>query len=154
MHMNKSTRHSHPAAVDVVRREAKRLHRAATSESLSQSLPVLRRLLSTGTIKGLSLLELHRQSDVVRRKHILQMLAIEAGYIGWEAYKPILADRPADAVEHFDIVRRGAGYPNIWFSSPAEAQRYTAVHGGRAVRVGQQAVVFVEAGPVVQELSS
>lgn len=149
MHMKESTHHSPSDAADAVRREAKRLHRAATSESLSQSLPVLRRLLSSGTIKGLSLLELHRQPDAVRRKHVLRMLAVEAGYAGWEAYKQTLTDRPADTVEHFDIVRRGAGYPNLWFSSLIEAQRYAAEHGGRPVRVGQQAVVLVEAGSVV-----
>jgi hypothetical protein len=129
-------------AVNVLLREAKRLHHAATSESLATALPVLRRILATGTLAGLSLPHLHRRRDMVQRKHILRMLAIEAGFKSWEAYRPALALMTADKLPHFDIARAQAGYPNFWFSTLAEAQAHAAAHGGRAMAVGSQGVVL------------
>ncbi len=145
MHMNKTTHYSRSTgAINLVLREAKRLQRAATSESLSQALPVLRRLLSSNTLTGITLPELHRRRDIIQRKHLLRMLAIEAGYPSWEWYRPELARMSADEVEHFDIVRSQASSLNHWFSSMTEAREYAATHGGCPLRVGQQAVVFAE----------
>lgn len=123
-------------------RHAKRLHQAAISESLATALPVLRRILATGTLAGLSLPQLHRRRDMVQRKHILRMLAIEAGFPSWEAYRPALASMTTTQLPHFDIARAHAGYPNFWFSTFAEAEAHVASHGGRALAVGQQAVVL------------
>ena len=127
-------------------REAKVLHRAATSDSLSQALPVLRRLLATDTIRNVSLPELHRGRGIIQRKHVLRMLALEAGYGSWEDYRKVLPELPPEAIGHFDILRRTAGYPNVWFSTFPEAQAYAKAQGGRALRVGQQAVVLVNNG--------
>lgn len=133
---------------DVVRlvlSEAKRLHRSATSESLANSLPILRRLIASGALAAMSLPELRRKKQSVQRKHILRMLAIEAGYANWETYRPALSKLSVDEVQHFDIVRRKAGYPNPWFSSLAEAQTFRDRHGGVVLPVGRQAVVLTEA---------
>lgn len=131
-------------AINLVLREAKRLHRSATSESLASSLPVLRRLIASRSLEQLSLPELRRRRTIIQRKHILRMLAIEAGYSSWEAYRPAIANASLDEVEHFDVVRRRAGYPNVWFSSLAEAKAFADEHGGRPLCVGRQAVVLVE----------
>ncbi|MGR8936145.1 MAG: hypothetical protein ACU837_17485 [Gammaproteobacteria bacterium] len=147
MHINKPSHRSQTITADGIKlllREAKKLHRAATSDSLVQALPVLRRLITSDTLKGVSLPELHRRRHIVQRKHILRMLAVEAGYTRWEEYRRAMANASVAEVGHFDIVHRKAGYPNIWFSSLAEAQAFAAKYGGYPLRVGKQAVVFAE----------
>lgn len=138
MHTHSETNSSH-----YVLREAKYLQRCAHSASLAEALPVLRRLLAQQVLQGLSLPELYRSRQLVQRKHILRLLALEAGYHSWEQYRPVLATLPLDELSHFDVIRRQVGYPNIWFASWVEAQDYVAKHGGRSWRVGQQAVVIV-----------
>ena len=125
MHSNKSTRRSQTANNDPIQhllREAKKLHQAAKSDSHAQALPVLRRLISSKTLKDVSLLELHRRQDMVRRKHILHMLALEAGYADWAEYKRVIAGTSIEHMEHYAIALREVGYPNLWFSSLAEAK--------------------------------
>ncbi|MBI1195371.1 MAG: hypothetical protein GC138_05970 [Gammaproteobacteria bacterium] len=148
MHTQKSgdfSRSGPASAVVFLLREAKKLHKAARSDSLAQALPVLRRLISSNTFRGLSLPDLHRRRAIVQRKHILCMLALEAGYDCWAEYRTAISGLSTDEVVHFDIVRKDMGYPNLWFSSSAEADAYSAEHGGRVVSVGRQAVVIVDA---------
>ncbi len=132
-----------PEAITAILREAKRLHRAAASESLSLSLPVLRRLLLQQVLQGIALTELRRQRHIVQRKHLLRLLAVEAGFDNWETYRASLATMTVDDLAHFDMVRTQVGYPNHWFSTHEEAQRHVDQHGGRLMRVGQQAVVLL-----------
>jgi len=120
---------------------AKRLHKAAASESLVLSLPVLRRVLAAQTLQGLSLPALRRNRCMVQRKHILRTLAIEAGYPSWEAYRQALSHMAASELAHYDLIRATAGYPNLWFSTATQASEHAGLHGGRAVRVGSQGVV-------------
>ena len=135
---------AHETGVAPLLRVAKRLHRAAVSSSLVESLPVLRRLLAAQVIRGLTLPQLSQRRSLIQRKHLLQTLAIEAGFLNWDAYRGALAETPHDPPLPFDVHTRAAGYPNLWFSSLADAEAHAARHGGRAVRHGQQAVVFVE----------
>ena len=128
-------------AIRLVLGMARRLHKAARSDSLADSLPVLRRLLASDALHDMSLPELQRKRSMVRRKHILRMLALEAGYPAWETYRNELTNMAVEELEHFDLMRSAAGYPNHWFSSVADALEYAGTHGGRAVRVGRQAVV-------------
>lgn len=137
----------HATGVDPVLRVAKRLHRAARSSSLAEALPILRRLLAAQVIRGLTLPQLSQRRSSVQRKHVLHALAIEAGFLNWDAYRGALAEGPQDPPLPFDVHTRSAGYPNLWFSSLADAETHTARHGGRALRCGQQAVVFVERSP-------
>ena len=124
-------------------RVAKSLHRAARSESRLRSLPILRRLISSETFRQISLPELHRQRAIIQRKHILQMLALEAGYFSWSEYKRNISTQSAEQQHvHYSIALRYAGYPNIWFTSILEAEEYSAEHGGQPIAVGKQAVVI------------
>jgi hypothetical protein len=144
MHIKNLSPQSDPtdsqAAVAVLR-HARRLHRIAVSDALSRSLPVLRRVLSSHTLHGVSLPELFRTRSSVQRKHILRTLAIEAGFPNWEAYRWALRTMSVDQLAHFDMIQREIGYPNFWFSTLAQAQEHALKHGGKTMRVGRQAVV-------------
>lgn len=129
-------------AAEIVLRIARNLHRAVNADALAVSLPVLRRLLATKTLTEISLPELQRRRDIVQRKHVLRMLAVEAGFDCWEDYRHALDDMNAEQVSHFDQLSRAAGYPNLWFSTFEEAQDYAWEHNGRALKIGSQAVVL------------
>jgi hypothetical protein len=129
-------------AARVVLHEARRLHRAATAESLSTALPVLRRLIANKVLQGMSLPELYRSRAIVQRKHLLRMLAVEAGFASWETYRPVLDAISPVQLEHFDVAKTQAGHLNLWFAAYDEAQTYARQYGGRVMRVGGQAVVF------------
>ncbi|MCB1569346.1 MAG: hypothetical protein KDI69_11095 [Xanthomonadales bacterium] len=73
---------------------------------------------------------------------MLRVLAIEAGYAGWNEYRAAIAEAQPEALQPFDVLRRTAGYPNLWFSSLKEAEDYAVVQGGHPIRVGRQAVIF------------
>jgi hypothetical protein len=133
------------AAAVLVLRAARRLHKSALDAAPSQSLPVLRRVLASGSLRDLLLPELYKNRALVRRKHILRTLAVEAGYASWEAYREALTTLRVEDLPHFDLVRGEVGYPNLWFSSVNEAQAYAFQHGGRVMAVGEQAVVLVPA---------
>lgn len=136
---------SSPQAADLVRALARQLHRAATSDSLRVSLPVLRRILATHTLRDLSLPQLHQQRAMVRRKHLLRTLAIEAGHPSWEHYSQALSGMTVEQLPHLDMLQATTGYPNLWFSNREQAQAYAMSHGGRVVPVGTQAVVLTQA---------
>jgi hypothetical protein len=130
-------------AADVVLRIARSLHRAAYSDSLSVSLPILRRLLTTLTLTAVSLPELQRHRDVIQRKHILRMLAVEAGFTAWEDYRHALNRMSVDELTHYEYVKGSLGYPNLWFSTYEEAQTCAKEQSSRAVRAGTQALVSI-----------
>lgn len=133
-----------PERVSALLRVAKLLHRNAVTDSRAQSLPVLRRLISTQVLEGLSLPQLFEQKAMVQRKHVLQMLAREADFADWAAYRDALSGDAADIHMPLEAVALHAGYPNHWFSTLQQAQAYAAQRGGRIVQVGTQAVVLPE----------
>ncbi|GAA5481392.1 hypothetical protein Hsar01_00601 [Haloferula sargassicola] len=120
----------------------KRLHRAARSGSPAESLPVLRRLLKSGVVRGHSLSSLFAQRAIIQRKHLLQLLALEAGHGDWPGFRRTLAGLPPDQLEAFDLIVREAGYPNHWFATYEEAEHFAHTRGGRCLRVGGQGVVI------------
>jgi len=134
-------------AIEFVLREAKSLHRASTSDSLSSALPVLRRLIAAGCMPTSYLPDLFRTRHRVRRKHLLRMLAIEAGFASWEQYRPVLNHLPLRQLEQFTLVDKGCANLNLWFSNEIQARQFAQANGGRVVRVGGQAVVL-PASPV------
>jgi len=123
-------------------RVAKSLHRAAKSDSRPHSLPVLRRLISSETFRQTSLPELYRRRETIQRKHILQMLALEAGSLNWSEYKKKIQAKPEEQPLDYSLALKHAGYPNIWFTSLPEAETYAAAQGGQPIPVGKQAVVI------------
>lgn len=141
-HTESSTTTPERHALDALLRAAKRLQRQARSESLALSLPVLRRLLQTQTIRSVSLPELRRHRHIVQRKHVLHMLAQEAGHAHWEDYRRAVASMGSEALAQLDVLATHAGYPNLWFSCYDEALQHAAAHGGTAVRAGAQGVVL------------
>lgn len=130
------------SSTDVVLREAKRLHRAATSDVLSDALPVLRRLLAVRVLAVRTLPLLFRERATVQRKHVLRMLAVEAGYGGWEKYREALPHLDPQALLQTLASERSPATLKLWFASEAEATRYAARHGGRTARIRKQAVVL------------
>lgn len=140
--LSKSTALPTNPALALVLRQAKQLQRAARSAALAKSLPLLRRLLVAGVLEGVTLPELQRRRAMVQRKHLLQLLALEAGYASWEVYRAALASVDVGQLTHFDLLKGQAGYPNLWFASLAAAELHARQHGGRVVRVGQQAVIL------------
>lgn len=132
------------AALQQLSTLAKRLHKAAKAESLSVALPVLRRLIATKVLNNLSLVALRNQQHMIQRKHILRMLAAEAGYSDWASYKHAVEAMPEKSKAHYAIALKGVGYPNLWFSSFDAANDYAAKHGGKPIAVGKQAVVVVK----------
>lgn len=148
MHTSPASPAPHPqrdnSALGLVLRTAKRLHRAATSQSIADGLPILRRLLAANVLTGTSLPQLNRERDSIQRKHLLRLMALEAGHESWETYRAALLNMPPEDVPHFDLLRQKAGYPNLWFSTPDQARAHTMAHGGKVVPVGTQAVVLPE----------
>lgn len=130
------------SSTDVVLREAKRLHRAATSDVLSDALPVLRRLLAAHVVAVHTLPLLYRARATVQRKHVLRMLAIEAGHGSWEKYSEALPQLDPQVLLQALASERNPATLKLWFASEAEATRYAARHGGRTTRIRKQAVVL------------
>jgi hypothetical protein len=133
-------------SANLVLREAKRLQRAATNSSLSAALPVLRRLLAANAVPRIALPELFRRRDLLKRKHMLRTLAVEAGFQSWEEYRPTLDATPSSALKHLEVIQPGAGHLNLWFPGQSEAEAFASRHGGHAMRVGGQAVVLQACG--------
>ena len=129
-------------STQLVLREAKRLHRAATADSRLISLPVLRRLLAAGAVLALTLPNLYRARDTVQRKHVLRALAVEAGYGSWEEYSRALPLLDAQQISRAILLERDTPSLKLWFTSEAGAAQFAAANSGHPVRVGRQAVVM------------
>lgn len=122
-------------------REAKVLQKQATSELLSHSLPVLRRLLSSQVLTNISLKQLKNNTDIIQRKHLLNMLAVENGTRSWADFKNKVESSPQGSLRPYSVELKDAGYPVLWFSNLEEAHSYSAQRGGKVIQVNSQAVV-------------
>lgn len=129
-------------AIEALTREARRLHKSALSSSKMKALPVLRRLITAKVFSQLSLVELYQQQHRIQRKHLLNLLAKEVGYGQWSLLKNALSHSEVTTDLHPSLELKGAGYPNIWFSTADEAYEYVVSKGGKAIQVGEQAVVI------------
>lgn len=89
-----------------------------------------------------SLPDLYRRRQSVQRKHILRTLAGEAGYVSWERYRPRLEASPPADLEPLEVLARSPAVLKLWFANEAEAVVFVKLHGGRVVRIGNQAVVL------------
>lgn len=129
-------------STEIVLREARRLHRAATSDSPAAALPVLRRLLAARAVPACSLPSLFNLRSTVQRKHVLRTLAVEAGFDSWESYSRALPRIDAALLQQAFEAGRDVSQLRRWFASPALATQYAAKRGGQVVPMGGQAVVL------------
>ena len=128
-------------AVDLVLRQARKLHHAAKSGSISVAMPALRRVRATGVFFDCPLSRLYRARQNLKRKHFLRALAVEAGFLDWEHFRPHLDQMPPEAIEHFEMADEWLVFLNLWFSNEEQARAFACEHGGRVVRSGTQAFV-------------
>jgi hypothetical protein len=129
-------------ATVIVLRQARKLHRAASTGTLRESMPALRRLHTAAVLPGLTLRALHETRHDLKRKHFLRALAIEAGYPDWELFRAVLDNLPEAAVQQFRVMDDQLMFLNLWFSDEEQALAYVRVYGGTSIRVGKQAVVI------------
>lgn len=101
---------------------ARRLHRAARSASIAAAMPVVRRIHGVGLFPELGVAGLYRARASLQRKHVLRMLAIEAGHASWEAYRAVLPGMTPEAVVPWHLSDHLAAGLNLWFSNEAEAR--------------------------------
>lgn len=98
-------------------------------------------MLAAGVADG-PLTELFRRRKTLQRKQLLRMLARENGFPSWEVFRPALARMPVDALGGLDLAEEGTAVLHLWFASEVSAVAFASENGGRAVRVGTQAVVL------------
>lgn len=122
-------------------REARKLHKQALSPSKMKALPVLRRLIKAEVFNQVTLVELYQTQANIQRKHLLNLLAKEMGYGHWSLLRAALSHPEVNIHQHPSFELVGAGYPNLWFSNMEQARDYISTEGGKAIQVGQQAVV-------------
>ncbi|GAB3476092.1 hypothetical protein [Marinomonas epiphytica] len=135
-------RHQNYSDLDCWLREAKNLHRLSQSFPISHALPVLRRLVKSKVLPQASLLELKHNTALIKRKHLLHMLAIENGAPCWGDFKQqVLASQPGSLLPS-SLQLKQAGYPIHWFSNEGEALSFHETNGGKVIRVGEQAAVI------------
>jgi hypothetical protein len=126
--------------------EAKKLHKSTKSESLTCVLPVLRRLLSSKVLVDISLPELKNNTEIIQRKHLLQMLAAENGFSCWKELRRAIEVKSQhdELLLPYSVELKNAGYPTLWFATVEEAQTYAQEHRGKVVIVGEQAAWLPE----------
>ncbi|MBU2869864.1 hypothetical protein [Colwellia sp. E2M01] len=131
-------------AIEFLLKKAKKIHRQAQSTSAVNSLPILRRLISNNVLSNISLVALNKQKALVQRKHILQLFAFEAGFNEWGKYRQFLATENNWQSDNYLLALTHNSYPNLWFSTLAQAVEYAKENGGKALKIGTQAMVVVE----------
>ncbi len=104
-------------------------------------MPALRRVHAAGVFPDRPLSAIYREREGLKRKHFLRALAVEAGFPDWERFRPQLDLMAAEAFDYFKVVDEGFAFLNLWFSNEAQAREFVRRHGGRVLRVGNQAVV-------------
>jgi hypothetical protein len=107
----------------------------------SRFAKALRRLIAQRVFTDVTLPQLRRWQTLVQRKHLLQLLALEAGYRSWAECRRALEALPPERAEQYHLALRYAGYPNHWFSSLQEARAFASQHGGYPLAYGRQGVV-------------
>lgn len=124
---------------------ARLMQAAARSDQRSECLPVLRRLIATGSFApDIDLKTLFERRGEVRRRHCLLTLAREAGKHDWLDLRTALQTAPETVAADIRALPVAFTYPNHWFSTLEQAQQFQRERGGRVLRHGSQAVVIVD----------
>jgi hypothetical protein len=136
--------HSDLTNSEFLRRHARRLLRRAREDTMSAALPVVRRLLAAGVTRVETLAELHQTRADIQLKHVLNMLAVELGHVGWDACKPVLDTREPAIIDRYRFDAGAFGdYEKVWFANAAEAREWQREQGGYIVEYGDQAVAIL-----------
>ncbi len=117
-------RHQNDHDLKLWLREAKILQKASQSSFLSDSLPVLRRLINTNVLRGLSLPELTKKRDIIQRKHLLNMLAVENGSSCWAEFKQKVEGSTNGELLPYSVELRNAATLYFGFQR-SQKQRHT-----------------------------
>lgn len=132
--------HTSQQLIDFYHFEAKRLHRAAQSRKKLMALPVLRRLLKHGVITDISLVQVFANQNLIKRKHLFNLLAKEVGFNNWPELKAAL-EKDSKSHTHFALKSKNLGYPNLWFTNVEQANEYAKSNGGEVIDMSGQAIV-------------
>jgi hypothetical protein len=136
--------HSDLTNSEFLRRHARRLLRRAREDTMSAALPVVRRLLAAGVTRVETLADLHQTRADIQLKHVLNMLAVELGHVGWDACKPVLDTREPAIIDRYRFDAGAFGdYEKVWFANAAEAREWQREQGGYIVEYGDQAVAIL-----------
>jgi len=107
-------------------------------------MPVVRRLLAAGVTRAETLAELHKTRTEVQLKHVLNMLAVELGHVGWDACKPVLDAREPAVIDRYRFDAGAFGdYEKVWFADAGAAREWQREHVGYIVEYGDQAVAIL-----------
>ena len=129
---------------EFLRRHARRLLRLAHADNTSSAMPVVRRLLGAGVTRAETLAELYETRANVQLKHVLNMLAVELGHVGWDACKPVLNTRECAVIDRYRFDAGAFGdYEKVWFAGAGAAREWQREHGGYIVEYGDQAVAIL-----------
>lgn len=137
-------------ALTELTRQAKRLQRTAQYGRKTHSLPILRRLIHAQVINHLTLPALYRQREQIQRKYLFRLLAKEAGFDNWEAWRAHIESSPEVNLGLLHSPMKSS-YPNLWFATAEEAHNHVTDHGGQVYRYGRHAVVLEDS---IQQVSS
>jgi hypothetical protein len=136
--------HSDLTNTEFLRRHARRLLRRAREDNVSTALPVVRRLLAAGVTRAKTLADLHETRADIQLKHVLNMLAVELGHVGWDACKPALDTHDPAIIDRYRFDAGAFGdYEKVWFPTAAPAREWQREHGGYIVEYGDQAVAIL-----------
>jgi hypothetical protein len=129
---------------DFLRRHARRLLRLSQTGDTAASLPVLRRLHAARVTRIETLGALYEARASIQLKHVLNMMAIELGFAGWDACKQVI---DSHAPAFIDRYRFDAGcfndHEKVWFAGVQAAREWQREHGGYIVEYGDQAVAIL-----------
>jgi len=129
---------------DFLRRYAKRLLRATHSEHGSTALPVLRRIVAMQVTPEISVSELYPLRASLQLKHVLQMLARELGFPGWETCSREVDAKPSDVLDRYRFdLGMFRDFETNWFPDMALARHWQRENGGYLIAYGSQAVAIL-----------
>ena len=140
---------------DFLRHHARCLLRLAHADNTATALPVLRRLNATQSAaqsatqsatqkRTLTLGALYETRATIQLKHVLNMIAVELGYAGWDACKQSVEREDSAFIDRY---RFDAGLFNdhetLWFAGIEAARDWQREQGGYIVEYGDQAVAIL-----------
>jgi hypothetical protein len=136
--------HSELTNTEYLRRHARRLLRLAQADSTSSAMPVLRRLFAAGVTRADTLTQLNETRASIQLKHVLNLLAVELGHVGWDACKLVLDTQAAHVIDRYRFDAGAfADHEKVWFTSVEQAREWQREHGGYIVEYGDQAVAIL-----------